>query len=304
MGFTFRQLHYFLVLAEELHFGRAAQKLNMSQPPLSASLRQLEDGLGVQLFERNSRGVRLTPAGVAFVERITPALNQLHEAEQAVRLIAKGTIGTLRIGFVPSMIFRGLPQLLANFRVRNPLIQLELLELNSAEQIERLERCQIDVGFIHASPLPGGIATTSLVDEWFVCCVSRQHRLASRQRISLEELSGETVIVFSREHAAHYHDRIVGLLRDADVEAYHGYNLRHWFTILTLIGQGMGVSLVPQCLARAGIENVVFIELAERRARHQASCIWREVDTSHAQVGFLSMVKDFFQLALQDNKDG
>lgn len=299
MNFTFRQLRYFLVLAEELHFGRAARRLNISQPPLSASLRQLEEDLGVQLLDRTSRSVRLTPAGKLFAARVSAGLGQLDEAWEVTREAASGTMGTLRIGFVPSMIFRGLPQMLRAFTERHPHIALELQELNSARQIARLaggdrEGRALDVGFIHACPLPTGMAERVILDERFVCCVSHTHRLARRRRIGLRELKGETVLVFSRAYAAHYHDRIVGLLRAAEVEPELSHEVSHWLTVLSLVSQGIGVSLVPQCLVRSGFTDVAFLDVMEKDARHDTCCIWDARADSLTRSAFLEQVGTFY----------
>lgn len=299
MNSTFRQLRYFLVLAEELHFGRAARRLNISQPPLSASLRQLEEELGLQLLDRSSRSVRLTPAGKLFASRVAAALGQLDEAWEATREAASGAMGTLRIGFVPSMIFRGLPQMLKGFTERHPKVALELQELNSARQIARLggtdrEGRALDVGFIHACPLPDGMQQKVILDERFVCCVSHTHPLARRRRIALRDLRGETVLVFSRAHAAHYHDRIVGLLRAAEVEPDLSHEVSHWLTILSLVSQGIGVSLVPHCLVRSAFTDVAFLDVAEKDARHETCCIWEARTPSVTRDAFLDQVAAFY----------
>lgn len=299
MSFTFRQLRYFLVLAEELHFGRAARRLHISQPPLSASLRQLEDSLEVQLLDRSSKSVRLTPAGALFAARVSAALGQLDEAREVTREAAGGTMGTLRIGFVPSMIFRGLPQMLKGFTQRHPHIALELQELNSARQIARLAGSDrdgraIDVGFIHACPLPAGMMEQVILNERFVCCVSHEHRLAGRRRIALKELRGERVLVFSRTYAAHYHDRIVGLLRASGAEPDLSHEVSHWLTVMSLVSQGFGVSLVPHCLTRSGLADVSFIDVVEKDAHHDTCCIWDARAASQARQAFLDQVGSFY----------
>ena len=136
MAVTFRQLEQFLELSQELHFGRAARKLNISQPPLSASLRQLEAQLGFRLMERNSKFVRLTPAGTVFAEHAARILGQLDSARVIAAETAKGAAGELAVGFVPSMLFRDLPAKLRAFQTRHPRIDLNLQEMNTMRQIE------------------------------------------------------------------------------------------------------------------------------------------------------------------------
>lgn len=274
MAVTFRQLQQFLVLSQELHFGRAAARLNISQPPLSASLKQLEETLGFALMDRSNRSVRLTAAGAVFAEHAARILGQLDAARALAEQQAKGTAGTLAVTFVPSMLFRDLPRSLRRFEEAHPNVRLELHEMNTTRQIEALLQGEADVGFIHAVPLPPELTSHRIETERLVCCVPRNHRLAARSRISISDMAGEKVLVFSREFAAHYHDRIVGLLRTADVEPYEPYHVQHWLTVLALIAQGMGISLMPLSLSRAPMVDVVFLEIEEPHAEHEIQMIW------------------------------
>src|SRR5256885_186761 len=151
-----RQLRYFLVLAEELHFSRAAQRLSISQPPLSVAIRQLEEELGAQLFERTSKEVRLTAAGKHLRVQAQDIMEQAQRVRQDMRAIADGVQGRIRLGFVGSAIYRGLPEALESFRARHPLVRIDMLELNSAEQIAGLQQERLDLGLLHATrPAPG-----------------------------------------------------------------------------------------------------------------------------------------------------
>lgn len=290
MAITFKQLRYFLTLAEELHFGRAAEKLNISQPPLSASLKQLEHALGFPLMERTNKMVRLTPAGATFAEHARRMLNQLSAAETIAAQMAKGAVGKVTVAFVPSMLFRQLPPLLKTFQENHPDIELILHEMNTTRQIEALLDREIDIGFVHKVPFPPDIAQHTLETERLVCCVPRDHRLAGCSRIRLSELAGERVLTFSREFAAHFHDRIAGLLRVARVETFPHYHIRHWFTVVALVGQGMGVALVPQSLRNSAFANVAYLEIEEREAEHQVSLIWHRDAPPQAARLFLQFV--------------
>jgi len=285
MAVTFRQLQHFLVLSQELHFGRAAERLHISQPPLSASLKQLEETLGFKLMDRSNRAVRLTPAGAVFAEHAARILGQLDAARALAEQQAKGAAGTLTVGFVPSMLFRNLPRTLRSFEQAHPSTGLVLQEMNSTRQIEALLQGEVDVGFIHAVPLPPELEAHRIETERLVCCVPRHHRLAGRSRVSIAELAGEKVLLFAREFAAHYHDRIVGLLRAADVEPYTPYKVQHWFTVIALIAQGMGISLVPYSLSRSSMADVSYIEIEEPHAEHEVHMIWnREIQNELTDV--------------------
>ncbi|MFH3480496.1 LysR family transcriptional regulator [Xanthobacter variabilis] len=294
MAITFRQLQHFLVLSEQLHFGRAARLLNISQPPLSASLKQLEEHLGFQLIDRSSKTVRLTPAGVVFAEHAARILGQLRSAQEIAGQTARGTVGKLTVAFVPSMLYRRLPALLKDFQERFPQVELHLQEMNSTRQIEQLISHKIDVGFVHATPFPDAIATLPLEVERLMCCVPRQHRLAGRSQVSLRELAGERILVFARDFAAHYHDRIVGLLRSAHVEPHLNYRIQSWFTVIALVSQGMGVSIVPRSLIRSHVADVTYIELAEPTAEHHVALAWRMEANSDACSAFVASIREHY----------
>ncbi len=281
------------MLSQELHFGRAAEKLNISQPPLSASLRQLEAQLGFRLMDRNSKGVRLTPAGTVFAEHAARILGQLDSARVIASETAKGAAGELVVGFVPSMLFRDLPAKLKAFQNRHPRIELSLREMNTVGQIESLLEHKIDVGFVHAVPLPDGLVSRTLETERLVACLPRWHRLATKSRIRISELAGERIMVFSRVFAAHYYDKITALLRAADLELDTRFHIQHWFTVVALVKQGMGVSLVPASLGSSVFSDVAFVEIAERNAEHDVSMIWRKEDRSQTLQNFLTSVQRF-----------
>ncbi|HEY0202390.1 MAG TPA: LysR family transcriptional regulator, partial [Burkholderiaceae bacterium] len=169
----FRHLRYFLVLAEELHFGRAAQRLSISQPPLSLNIQQLEASVGTRLFARNSRGVQLTEAGTAFVPQARALLEQAGEAARHARDVGQGLAGRLHVGFVGAMLYRGLPQMLGRFQALHPDLRVELRELNSQAQLVELNHGQLDAGFVHSLRVPPHFAQRLVADEPLLCCVPR-----------------------------------------------------------------------------------------------------------------------------------
>ncbi|MFO1139002.1 MAG: LysR family transcriptional regulator [Paracoccus sp. (in: a-proteobacteria)] len=276
MAVTFRQLRYFLVLAEELHFGRAAERLNISQPPLSTSLKQLEENLGFALLQRNQRGVQLTPAGRVYAESVRQVLTQLEAAEAAAAQTARKVTGKLTVAFVPSMLFRNLDTTIKEFHEAYPEVELHLREMNTVSQIEGLMNRSIDLGFVHSVSLPEQIAEQVLETERLMCCVPRDHRLAARGRIRLSDLEDEKVLLFSREFAPQFYDKIVSLLASRSNRLYSGYHIQHWFTVVALVNRGMGVSLVPQSLSRSKFGNVRYLEIDEAEAEHRVSLLWHK----------------------------
>nr|WP_284041425.1 LysR family transcriptional regulator [Halomonas olivaria] len=273
-------MRYFLVLSEELHFGRAANRLHISQPPLSASLRQLEEELGVRLLERNSKRVAMTPAGEAFQGQARRIIEQIEDSQTLVQRIASSATGLVRVGFTPAMLFRGLPELLKTLQSRYPGIEIQLIERNSADQVQAVTQEHLDLGFIHSMPLPECIESVTLSDEPFLCCLPTHHHLAARRSLAVRELANESVILFGRDLAPHYYDRIISLFHHVDVEPQISHEVSHWLTILALVANSMGVALVPQSLAKSGFSDVSFLPLNDSSTRHQSHCIWQR-DTQH-----------------------
>ena len=291
MAITFRQLQHFLALSEELHFGRAAASLNISQPPLSASLRQLEETLGCRLMERGPKQVRLTEAGGVFAGQAARILGQLDHAQALTARAARGGGGRLTIAFVPSMLFRRLPETLRGFEEAFPEVELALHEVNTTGQIEGVMQARFDLGFIHEAALPEGMAARLVETERLVCALPRGHRLAGRSRISLDQLAGERALLFSREYAEGSHDRIAGLLREAGVAAHEPWQLRTWFTIVALVAQGMGVALVPAALSRHAPGEVAYVEVDGARAEQKVLMIWRDGGLSAPAQDFVAHVR-------------
>jgi DNA-binding transcriptional LysR family regulator len=280
----FRHLRYFLVLAEELHFGRAARRLNISQPPLSFNIKQLEASLGVELFSRNSHGVRLTPAGEAFRKSAQRVLAEAGAAALQVREVAAGVTSRVRIGFVGSMLFRGMPERLGEFQVAHPQVQVELTELNSAEQLEALARGTIDLGFVHTDRIAGDLQHALYMSEPFVCCLPAGHAAAQGEVLAPSLLKGVPLVLFSRGASPDYYERVVALCNLIGWDPLVRHEVRHWLSVVALVRKGMGVALVPRALMDSGVADVVFRALPESPVRSEVHLVWRD---RHAPDGLL-----------------
>lgn len=287
----FRQLRYFLILAEELHFGRAAERLAISQPPLSWNIRQLEDAVGARLFERSSRDVRLTPAGRAFVPAARALLAQADEAARLAREVEQGIAGVLKVGFVSSMLYRGLPELLREFAARLPRIQVRTSELNSGDQIVALAHGQIDVGFVHTLQLPPEIEHLTYSTEPFVCCLPATHALARSRKIKPERLRDDAFVMFSRAASPDYYERVLTLCTSAGFYPDVRHEARHWLSVVSLVAQGLGVALVPRALAGSRLPGAAFVALDGATVPSQTLCVWRSDNDSAALQGFLAAVR-------------
>ena len=286
-----RHLRYFVVLAEELHFGRAARRLAISQPPLSVAIRQLEDSVGARLFERNSKEVRMTPAGLALENSARLLLRQAEEAALEARDVSLGLAGRLRIGFVGAMLYRGLPQALRRFQQKHPAVRVTLAELNSGEQIAELLHDRLDLGFVHTSRMPAELQHELLLSEPFVACLPTEHRLARRRSLAPQHLRGEPFVLFSRSASPDYHERILSICADAGFRPEVRHEVRHWLSVVSLVSQGMGVALVPDAMRHAALRGAVFRPLESEAARSDAYGVWREGPANPVVQGFMQALR-------------
>ncbi|MDH6170584.1 DNA-binding transcriptional LysR family regulator [Variovorax boronicumulans] len=270
-----RHLRYFSVLAEELHFGRAARRLSISQPPLSVAIRQLEESVGVRLFERNSKEVRLTHAGEALRISARRLLQQAEEAATEARDVASGSAGRLRIGFVGAMLYRGLPPALRAFQAKHPAVRVTLNELNSGVQIAELLHDRLDLGFVHTSRMPPELRHRLLLSEPFVCCLPAGHSLARKKVLAPADLRDQPFVLFSREASPDYHERILSICADAGFLPEVRHEVRHWLAVVSLVSQGMGVALVPQAMRNSALRGAVFRPLDRAVAQSEAYGVWR-----------------------------
>lgn len=288
----FRHLRYFTVLAEELHFGRAAKRLHISQPPLSFNIKQLEASLGVELFTRNSHGVRLTPAGEAFRKSALHVLAEASMATRQAREVAEGVTSRVRIGFVGSMLFRGLTERLNAFQSTHPQVQIELTELNSAEQLEALARGTIDLGFVHTDRIPVNLKHSLYMSEPFVCCLPVGHTAAKTQMLDPQRLKASALVLFSRGASPDYYERVVSLCALIGWDPLVRHEVRHWLSVVALVRKGMGVALVPRALMDSGVSDVVFKPLPESPVRSDVHVVWRDRHVPDALLQCLLAVKN------------
>ena len=270
-----RLLNYFATLAEELHFSRAAQRLSISQPPLSVAIRQLEEEIGAALFERSSKGVRLTAAGAHLLPRARQLLALAGQAVQETRDVGQGVSGHLRLGFVGSALYRGVPQALAHFQNAHPQVRIDMRELNSAEQLLGLQQAELDMGLVHSVMLPEGLRSQLLMQEPFVACLPSQHALAGHAVLDLAQLKHERLVLFSSAVSPLYHQRIYQMCMAHGFAPEVRHEVRHWLSVLSLVSLGQGSAIVPAALQRVGMPDVVFIPLMGEQPQSELLAVWR-----------------------------
>ncbi|RTT29727.1 LysR substrate-binding domain-containing protein [Pseudomonas paraeruginosa] len=286
-----RQLRYFIAVAEELHFGRAAARLFISQPALSFDIKKLEEQLGIQLLLRNNKSVKLTGAGQVLLVEARNLL-QAEKVKRLTQLSAEGDVGQLRVGFVNSMLYRGLPRAMSRFEREHPNMEVVLGEMNSAEQAQALLRGQIDLGFVHWGRLPAEIVSEPLISDPFLCCLPAGHRLAGQARLDLAELRDEDFILFPRHVSPHYHDLIIARCVDAGFSPRIRHEARLWQTVAAMVGLGMGVALIPETLCLAWRNEVRYLEIEPAGARSEIHAILPASEPSRAAQAFLATLKN------------
>lgn len=241
-----RQLRYFVTVARERNFTRAAEKLHIAQPPLSRNIRLLEEELGVELLSRSHRPVRLTESGRLFQEQALQILGRVEQMAEATRRVGRNQNRVLSIGFVASTLYGGLPALIRKLRVRAPDLDLRLIELLSTEQITALKEGRIDIGFGRLRHSDPGVTGTTLREERLVVALPFDDPLAAEpDPMPLADLAGRAMIVYPREPRPSYADFILAMLREAEVPPAQVEEVREIQTALGLVAAGTGLCIVP-----------------------------------------------------------
>ena len=285
-----RHLRYFIAVAEELHFGRAAERLHMSQPPLSQQIRQLEDELGFALFHRTKRTVKLTVAGEQFLVSTRQIFEQLNRAIENGRLHDRGETGQLAIGFVSSAAYNVLPELLQRFRERYPLVELLLREMATRQQLSALAEGRIDVAILRPPIDMPGLEWTLLLEEALVVALSDEHPLAHRPQISIVDLRSETFISFPRQLAPGLFDCAIQLCQQADFSPNIVQETTQLQTIVSLVAAGMGIAIVPSSIQNLQRRGVVYRHLDEATPLAEMAIAWRVGETLPVVRNFLKEV--------------
>lgn len=249
----------FVAVAEELHFGRAAARLNLTQSPLSRQIQMLERTLGVDLLERSTRAVRLTPAGRTFLAEAYRVLAAVESAERLTRRSARGESGLVRLGFTAASAYRALPRLVAHLRAHLPEIALVLEEMVSGEQIHALEGNRIDLALLRPSPAlaDDGIDAVPLTRERLILAVPRDHPLASGKAPTLRDLDGEPFVTWSPRGGRYFIDLLDGLFEAGGVRPQVVQRVNQVHAMVALVDAGLGVALVPEGVRSIRMAHVV-----------------------------------------------
>ena len=257
-----RHLRYFKAVATELHFGRAAEKLHIAQPPLSKQIQDLEAELGFELFNRTKRSISLTPAGQAFLGEVTQIFQQLDRAIDISRKTSRGELGQISIGFVGSATYNILPVMLQQFRDRYPHVQIELHELTTDRQLIWLREGRIDIGLIRPPVIGLDFASQIIFQESLVVALPIDHHLAELDAIELSSLATESFILFPRQLAPGLYDPIIAICQAAGFSPQVVQECIQMQTIVSLVSANMGVSILPESIQEAQRQGVVYKPIA------------------------------------------
>ncbi|MFE3182922.1 LysR family transcriptional regulator [Streptomyces violascens] len=287
------QLHAFVVLAEELHFGRAATRLGIAQPPLSQQIRRLEDKVGHALFSREPGRIALTPAGRELLPAARQALISVTDGLAAAREVGGGRAGRLRIGFAASLALTVLPGLLRSFREGFPAVRLDIREMTTVPQLTALREGTIDIGLLrepHAGDTELGFAT--VLTERFVAVLPSAHPLAAQRAVRVEQLAGSPFVLLPRAVGPPLYDRITDLCTAAGFTPHVVQHAVEWQTVCALVETGLGVSLAPESIRRIRLKGVAFRRIEPGTARTRVAVAWRKNDPNPLVTRLLTLLDD------------
>jgi DNA-binding transcriptional LysR family regulator len=286
-----RHLRYFVAVAEELHFRRAAERLHMTQPPLSQQIRSLEQDVGVELLRRDRRGVTLTAPGRAFLVEARGVLAAADRAVATARRVELGELGELSVGFVGSTMYGRVPELLRVFREERREVRVHLRELPSSAQMEALQARQIDIGFLRPPIAADGIAVEMLFEEPMVAALPSDHPLASAGRVDLRSLRDEAIVTLSPVDAPGIAAATENLLAEAGVVPHVVQVVTEVPTAIGLVAAGFGVTFVPESVMALERTGVVYRTVAGKQQKVRFALAYRASDDAPVVQAFLELAR-------------
>ncbi|MBV8041357.1 LysR family transcriptional regulator [Pluralibacter sp.] len=274
MNIELRHLRYFVAVAQELHFGRAAARLNISQPPLSQQIQTLENEIGARLLARTNRSVSLTEAGKQFLADCQQILMQVEESAARAARLHQGETGELRIGFTSSAPFiKAVSDTLSLFRRQHPDVHIQTRESNTREQIAPLNEGALDLGLMRKTQLPDTLEWQIILREPLLAMIHRDHPLAAQQQVSLAQLVTEPMVFFDPQVGTGLYDDILGLLRRYGSPVIT-QEVGEAMTIIGLVAAGLGVSILPASFKRVQLNEMRWLPIMEQDAVSEMWLVW------------------------------
>lgn len=271
-----RHFKYFLAVAEDLHFRKAAERLFISQPGLSRQIKQMEDDLGIQLFDRHNRKVQLTASGKYLKTELTRSLKNLEHVLDYAKLLQDGKYGRLDFGYVGSAMQDIIPNLLIDFKKEHPNIQFGLKEMDNQKQIESLLSHDIDLGFVRLDRVPRGLTIKPILKESFCLVLPENHPINEKKFKDLKQLKNESFILFDPSYSPSYYEKVMQIFDESGFSPIISHNTIHAASIYKLVENNFGLSIVPKSLQKGYNMDVKFIELTKIKQRTTLSVIWNK----------------------------
>lgn len=292
-----RQIRYFIAVAEELHFGRAAERCHIAQPPLSQQVKRLEEELGVKLLERTSRKVSLTPEGKEFLVRCRDVRDRLEEAVVHVQDMAKGMEGQIRIGFIGPASLSRLPAAIRAFRDDNPNIRLDFSAKSTTEQLPMLRGDRLDIAFVRLfGHDTTGLKSMLFLREPYVLAIPAGHHLAARNRVDITDLEGEPLIFHQRIAQPGLYRSLMGSFHKAGFMPTIVQEVNTEQSTIALVATGLGSALVPASSAGDQRAGVVFRPLDGDLPQWEITALWKERKESALLKKFLTTVQQYTEI--------
>lgn len=285
-----RHFKYFLAVAEELHYRRAAEKLFISQPGLSRQIRQMEEILGTSLFDRNKRKVSLTKAGTYLKDEIEYLLNHLELAKKQAKLIAQGESGEVRIGFLGSAMQNVIPELLVQLKDKYPKIRTSLEELSNRSQLNAILRDRLDLGFVRLARVPEGLKLKPVFNDTFSLVLPKDHPISAKSFRGVDQFAEENFILFSQDYSPLYYDTIMSICEEAGFNPKVSHKSVHAQTIFKLVENKLGIAIIPTSLQYGFQMEVKFIPLKNIPQKAILSVVWKEDNRNRALSNCLQLL--------------
>ncbi|WP_320051675.1 LysR family transcriptional regulator [uncultured Acetobacteroides sp.] len=287
----FRHLKYFLALAKDLHFRKAAERLYISQPGLSRQIKQLEDDLGITLFVRHNRKVELTQAGVYLQEELTKTFKRLDDIVDHAKLLNDGIAGNLKLGYIGSAMQKVIPELLLRFRTEHPNIIFSLNEMGNEEQVQALLKQEIDIGFVRMERVPRGLSTRSVFEDTFSLVLPKDHAITEASFRNLSQLKDESFILFDSSFSESYYVNVMQIFDTSGFTPIVSHYTVNASSIFRLVENGFGVSIVPTSLKLGYDMGVKFVELTKIPQRTTLKMVWSSNNPNPILNSFLQVVE-------------
>ncbi|MGZ0016302.1 LysR family transcriptional regulator [Yeosuana sp. AK3] len=286
-----RHIKYFLAVAETLHFKKASETLFISQPGLSRQIKDMENNLGVKLFDRHNRAVKLTHVGLYLRLELTKNIKNLESILQHAKLLEDGKDGQLNFGFVGSAMQQIIPELLLKFTKNHPNILFSLKEMDNQKQIEGLIAQNIDIGFVRLERIPKMVESFPVLKESFCLVLPKSHPINATNFKKLSQLKDEHFILFDPEYSASYYEKVMDIFQDSGFSPLVSHNTIHAGSIYKLVENGFGISIVPKSLQIEYNPKIKFIELNKISQRTILSAVWNKDNRNPILNKILSIIK-------------